>query len=93
MQSLIGDLMTIYETMLGFIRRELRERTAESRYKTALGAGMRQESVKAVEDGKGSAESFAQYLEYVCRTYPEFAYKMFYSLALIVAKYGDERTE
>lgn len=80
--------MTIYEQMLGYIRRELRERAAESRYKTAQAAGMRQETVKAIEDGKGAAESFGLYLEYVCTAYPEFAYKMFYSLAMIVAQYG-----
>lgn len=81
--------MTIYEQMLAFIRRELRERTAESRYRTAKASGIRPETLKALERGKGSAESFGQYLEYVCRTYPEFAYKMFYSLALIVAAYGN----
>lgn len=83
--------MEIYSTMLRFICRELRERTEESRYTTAQGAGLRQESVKAIEEGKGSVESFARYLDYVCRSRPEFAFRMFYSLALIVANYGDKQ--
>lgn len=79
----------IYEVMLEYIRRELREVAAESRYKTAKGAGLRAECVKGLEQGKGSAETFASYLEYVCRTRPQFAYKLFYSLSMIVCQeYG-----
>lgn len=85
--------MMVYNQLIEYFRRELRERTAESRYKTAQGAGLRQETVKAIEEGKGSAESVAQYIEYVCRERPDFAYKVFYSLALIVANYGDATTE
>jgi hypothetical protein len=79
----------IYDTMLDYIRRELREVAAESRYKTAKGAGLRSECVKSLEEGKGTVDSFAAYIEYVCRTRPHFAYKLFYSLSMIVCQeYG-----
>lgn len=76
----------VYNSMLSYIRRELREVAAESRYKTAQGAGLRAESVKALEAGKGSVESLSAYIEYVCRTRPEFAYRLFYSLSLLVCE-------
>lgn len=66
------------------IAEDLRKR--ESRYMTAKGSHMRMETVSAVENGRGSARSIMDYIQYYCDKYPGAAYRLFYNAAIKIAQ-------
>lgn len=81
----MDDIISI---MIECARKDLRNHCRESVYATAKRAGMRAETVKRIEAGKGSVQELAKYMDAWCHYRPQQAYKILYNVSSVVAQYN-----
>lgn len=58
----------------------------KSYYAVAKEAGLRIDIIKRMEQHQGAVKSYADFVHYFCRCYPEVAYKLYYNMASVVAQ-------